>query len=121
MRAVPFAGALSIVMFRGTTVDHTGSWYAVSSGALASGIGYVIWYTALPALKAVNAATVQLCVPVIAALGGIAFLGEPVTLRLAFASAAILGGIAMVIVPPKGSGPTNGISRRSTQKMISAK
>ena len=121
MRAGPLAGALSVLMFRSTTVDHTGSWYAVSSGALASGIGYVIWYTALPALKAVNAATVQLCVPVIAALGGIAFLGEPVTLRLALASAAILGGIAMVIVPSNGSGTANSIRRRSTQKVISAK
>jgi drug/metabolite transporter (DMT)-like permease len=72
--------------------------YAVSSGALASGIGYAIWYTALPALKATNAATVQLSVPVIAALGGIIFLGETVTLRLVLASIAILGGIALVIL-----------------------
>jgi len=72
--------------------------YAVLSGALASGIGYAIWYTALPALKATNAATVQLSVPVIAALGGIIFLGETVTLRLVLASIAILGGIALVIL-----------------------
>ena len=52
----------------------------------------------LPALKATNAATVQLSVPIIAALGGVVFLGEPVTLRLVFASVAILGGIAMVIL-----------------------
>ena len=66
------------------------------SGALASGIGYAIWYTALPALKATNAATVQLSVPVLAALGGIVFLGEPLTMRLVIASIAILGGIALV-------------------------
>ena len=72
------------------------------SGALASGLGYAIWYTALPALNATSAATVQLSVPVLAALGGIAFLGESVTLRLVLASAAILGGIAMVIREKKG-------------------
>jgi len=72
-------------------------------GALASGIGYVIWYTALPALKATNAATVQLSVPVIAALGGILFLGESVTLRLVLASVAILGGITLVILEKKNA------------------
>ena len=98
LRAVPIAAILSISMLNGASVDTAGFWYAVSSGALASGIGYAIWYTVLPALKATNAATVQLSVPVIAALGGIAFLGEPITLRLALASVAILGGIALVIL-----------------------
>lgn len=98
LRAVPISVALSALMFSGTSLDNAGFWYAVFSGALASGIGYAIWYTALPALKATNAATVQLSVPVIAALGGIVFLSEPITLRLALASAAILGGIALVIL-----------------------
>lgn len=97
LRAVPIAAALSVLMLKGA-LDSAGFWYAVSSGALASGIGYAIWYTALPALKAAKAATVQLSVPVIAALGGIVFLGEPITLRLVLASAAILGGIALVIL-----------------------
>jgi drug/metabolite transporter (DMT)-like permease len=97
LRAVPFAVALSLLMIKGTSLDNAGLWYAVSSGALASGIGYAIWYTALPALKATNAATVQLSVPVIAALGGIVLLGEPITLRFALASVTILGGIALVI------------------------
>ncbi|GAO35582.1 membrane protein [Sulfuricella sp. T08] len=98
LRAVPIAAALSLLMLNGTSLDNAGFWYAVSSGALASGIGYAIWYTALPALKVANAATVQLSVPVIAALGGILFLGEPITLRLVLASVAILGGIALVIL-----------------------
>ena len=98
LRAVPIAVALSIFMLNGSSLDTTGFWVAVSSGALASGIGYTIWYTALPDLKAANAATVQLSVPVIAALGGIVFLGEALTLRLVFASVAILGGIALVIL-----------------------
>jgi len=69
LRAVPITIAMSIFMLSGSSIDTAGFWYAVSSGALASGIGYAIWYTALPALKATNAATVQLSVPVIAALG----------------------------------------------------
>ncbi len=98
LRAAPIAAALSVFMMNGTALDHAGIGYAVLSGALASGIGYAIWYTALPALKATQAAIVQLSVPVIAALGGILFLGEPLTLRLALTSAAILGGIALVIL-----------------------
>jgi len=98
LRAVPISAALSLLMSGSMSLDNAGIWYAVFSGALASGTGYAIWYTALPALKSTNAATVQLSVPVIAALGGIVFLGEPVTLRLALASAAILGGIALGIL-----------------------
>jgi drug/metabolite transporter (DMT)-like permease len=98
LRAAPIAAVLSVLMLDGTSLDQAGIWYAVSSGALASGIGYAIWYTALPALKATTAATVQLSVPAIAALGGIVFLGEPITLRLLLASVAILGGIALVIL-----------------------
>jgi drug/metabolite transporter (DMT)-like permease len=97
LRAVTFAGALSLLLLQHTTIDGTGFWFAVCSGALASGAGYAIWYTALPALQATSAATVQLSVPVIAALGGVAFLDETITPRLAVASATVLGGIALVI------------------------
>ena len=98
LRAVPIAAALSALMVYRASLDSAGFCYAVASGALTSGIGYAIWYTALPALKAAKAATVQLSVPVIAALGGIVFLGEPLTLRLVLSSVAILGGIALVIL-----------------------
>lgn len=98
LRAVPITALLSAFMLKNASLDTAGLLYAVSSGALASGLGYTIWYTALPALKATNAAIVQLSVPVIAALGGIVFLGEPITLRLALAAAAILGGISLVIM-----------------------
>ncbi|MBI3433038.1 MAG: DMT family transporter [Hydrogenophilales bacterium] len=98
LRATPIAAALSVFMMDGTALDHAGIGYAVLSGALASGIGYAIWYMALPALKATHASIVQLSVPVIAAAGGIVFLGEALTLRLVLASAAILGGIALVIL-----------------------
>jgi drug/metabolite transporter (DMT)-like permease len=98
LRAVPIAVALCMTVLNGLTVDTAGFWYAVASGALTSGMGYAIWYTVLPALKATNAATVQLSVPVIAAAGGVVILGEPITLRLVLASVAILGGIALVIL-----------------------
>ena len=65
------------------------------AGALASGIGYAIWYGALPGLKVNSAATVQLSVPVIAAVGGAALLGEPLTVRLLLAAVAVLAGIAI--------------------------
>lgn len=98
LRAAPIAAALSLYMLQGASVDSAGLFYAVASGALASGLGYAIWYAVLPALKATNAATVQLSVPVIAAAGGVIFLGEPITVHLTLASAAILGGIALVIM-----------------------
>jgi len=97
LRAVPIAATLGILMHRGASLDSAGVLYAVASGSVASGIGYAIWYTALPALKATSAATVQLSVPVIAAIGGIVFLDESATVRLMSASVAILGGIALVI------------------------
>jgi drug/metabolite transporter (DMT)-like permease len=96
LRAVPFALALSLALLSLASVDVAGALYAVASGALASGVGYAIWYTALKGLKATSAATVQLSVPVITAVGGVILLGEQITLRLLVASAAILGGIALV-------------------------
>lgn len=69
---------------------------ALASGTIASALGYVIWYSALRRLAALSAATVQLSVPVIAAFGGVLLLGEHVTPRLLVASAAVLGGIAIV-------------------------
>lgn len=97
LRTLPFALGLNLVMLSDMRLDKVGVLYAVASGAIASGIGYAIWYRALPMLKATQAATVQLSVPVITALGGIALLGEQVTWRLTLASAAILSGIALVI------------------------
>lgn len=96
IRAAPMAVILSMALFGQASLDLAGVGYAVLSGALASGLGYAIWYAALPFLKSTTAATVQLSVPVIAAVGGVLFLQEPLTLRLLSASAAILGGIALV-------------------------
>lgn len=98
LRAVPMAVLLALLLMDRASMTPAGVGYAVLSGALASGMGYAIWYAALPFLRATTAATVQLCVPVIAALGGVVLLGEPLTLRLLLASVAILGGIALVVV-----------------------
>jgi drug/metabolite transporter (DMT)-like permease len=96
-RAVPLALALSVLTAGTVHADGPGVALAVASGALSSGIGYVIWYAALRGLTAMRAATVQLSVPPIAAIGGALMLAEPLTPRLMVASAAILGGIAVVL------------------------
>ncbi len=98
LRSVPIAVTLGLVTIAHWQGDATGFALAVASGALTSGIGYAIWYSALSALKATQAATVQLSVPLIAALGAVPLLGEPLTLRLLVAAMAIIGGIALVIV-----------------------
>jgi drug/metabolite transporter (DMT)-like permease len=103
LRASLLALLLSALMVSDFKADSAGVGYAVASGAITSGLGYAVWYSVVPALKAANAATVQLSVPVIAAVGGIALLGESITLRFALATLAILGGIALVILSkPRG-------------------
>lgn len=98
LRSVAFAALLGLAASRaGTTVDPMGTLYAVLSGAVTSGLGYVLWYAALPRLNASQAATVQLSVPAIATLGGVVLLGEQLTIRLLVCSAAILGGIALAL------------------------
>jgi drug/metabolite transporter (DMT)-like permease len=98
LRALTFAVALNIAFIPWSRLDRAGIIYAGLSGAIASGLGYVIWYSALPGLKAASAATVQLSVPVLATIGGILFLNESVTLRLLIAAIAVLGGIALVVI-----------------------
>jgi len=97
LRAVPFAALVSVIMLPKMHLDSLGVIYAVISGAITSGLGYVMWYAALIGLKAASAATVQLSVPVLAATGGILLLGEPITLRYVIASIAVLGGIFLVV------------------------
>jgi len=96
--AAPMAIAASIVFIGDLHLSARGLLLAVTSGALASGLGYVTWYAALKGLSSSSAATVQLSVPVIAAIGGVLLLSEPVTLRLVLASTATLGGIALVLL-----------------------
>jgi drug/metabolite transporter (DMT)-like permease len=98
LRAVPITALMSFVLLSHVHVDLAGIGSAIASGAITSGVGYVIWYAALPHLKATTAATVQLSAPVLAALGGIMFLSEAMTLRFVIAAIAVLGGIALVVL-----------------------
>jgi len=97
LRAAPLALVLWLPFAGAAHGDRTGIVLAVVSGAVTSGVGYALWYSALRALTAMRAATVQLSVPVITAFGAVLVLGEAVTLRLVLASLAILGGIALVL------------------------
>lgn len=97
LRAVPFALAASLIMLGRRDISAHGAILAVASGALASGVGYVAWYAALRGLSATRAATVQLSVPVIAALGGVVFLSETVSPRLALSAVLILGGVGLTL------------------------
>lgn len=94
-RATPIALALSLIFIPQAHLTPSGTAYAIASGALASGLGYALWYLALPHLRAATAATAQLCVPALAAIGGVAFLSESISTKLALTSIAILGGVAI--------------------------
>ena len=95
---MPLTIVLSLVVSPHASLDTAGSVYAVASGAITSGLGYVLWYAVVPQLSTPTAAVIQLSVPAIAAAGGMALLGEPLSSRLVIASAAILGGIALTIL-----------------------
>lgn len=97
LRSVPLAAVLVLAYLPHLRVDGAGLVYAVLSGALTSGIGYAIWYSALGGLSAFQAAAVQLSVPILAALAGILLLGESLTLRLLLVSLAVLGGLALLL------------------------
>ena len=98
VRASGIAAAIAAALVASGRGLEAGAWgYAVASGALTSGLGYLAWYAVLPSLRAATAATVQLSVPALAALGGAAFLAEPLTARLVLATAVTLGGIALVV------------------------
>lgn len=99
LRSLPFV-ALLFGIAAATTGFHAsprGVLLAALSGAIASGVGYSVWYAALRHLSATRAAVLQLVVPILAAMGAVAFLGESVSARLAGASVAILGGVAATI------------------------
>lgn len=101
VRAVPFAAVLVVVCATQLSMSKLGLAYALCSGAITSGLGYIVWYTVLPRLRSSAAATVQLSVPLLAALGGTLLLGEEWTERLSWTGLAILGGIALVVASPK--------------------
>ncbi len=100
-RSLPFTLVATLLTIAHVHASTRGIALAAASGALASGVGYSIWYAALPGLSAARASIVQLAVPVLAAAGAVVLLGEQVTPRLMVAAAAILGGIAVAIAGRK--------------------
>ena len=95
VRVTPLSLMVSLATLRLAHVTTSGAVLAATSGALASGVGYVLWYSALAGLSATRAATVQFAAPVFAAAGGVLLLSEPVSLRLIVATVLILGGIGL--------------------------
>ncbi|MEJ2721182.1 MAG: DMT family transporter, partial [bacterium] len=111
IRSVPFVLAAAAVLIRTIDLSPRGVLIAAASGALASGVGYVIWYAALRGLSATRAASVQLTVPVIAALGGVVLLGERMTVRLGISAALILGGVGLTLMRSRADArPVTGAS-----------
>ncbi len=97
-RCIPLTVALSVCTLPWISIDPHGVVYAVISGALTSGIGYIIWYAAVKELRVTQAATAQLGVPLVTALGGIIFLGESLSLHVLVAAVLVLGGMAIVVL-----------------------
>ena len=97
IRSTPLALVLLVIFWPGGEFHAEGMAYAVASGAIASALGYALWYSILVHIAAIKAATLQLSVPVLAVFAGWLFLDEPVTLRIILSSLAVIGGVAMVI------------------------
>ena len=101
IRAWPLAALVSIIMYGQFHLSSIGIVFAVLSGALTSGLGYVIWYAALKGLTATRAAMVQLAVPILAAAGGVIILSEKISLRLLLSALMVLGGVGLALMSRK--------------------
>jgi drug/metabolite transporter (DMT)-like permease len=97
LRTVPLAIGLILLWLSTLNITPKGFLWAAVSGSITSGVGYVLWYAALPRLTATRAATVQLVVPVLAALAGVVVLSEAISLRLVIATVVILGGVGLAV------------------------
>jgi len=104
LRTIPMVAVVVLVTFSSADFSWRGLVLAALSGGIASGLGYTMWYTALGGLSATQAAVLQLLVPVIAAVGGVIFVSESITLRLAVSAALILSGILMVLLGRRARG-----------------
>lgn len=103
VHALPLSFVLNLFMLGSAHVSAKGVLLASLSGALTSGVGYVIWYQALRSLTAMLSATVQLVVPVLAALGGLIILAERISLHLLLSAIVILGGVGLALLGRKRS------------------
>jgi drug/metabolite transporter (DMT)-like permease len=104
VRVTPLSLLVSFATIGSAHVTTPGALLATACGALTSGVGYVLWYSALAGLSATRAATVQFAAPVIAAAGGVILLAEPVSLRLVASAILILGGIGLAHLSPGSAG-----------------
>ena len=112
VRAAPMAVAVSFLTLQTSRASGQGIVLAILSGAIASGVGYVIWYQALRGLSASTASMVQLIVPVLAAIGGIALLSESLSLKMVLSSILILGGVGLALIErTKSRGPRQETTR----------
>lgn len=93
--------ALAAPLWWGADTTTLGVICAIVSGAIASGLGYALWFVVLPQIATTTAGIAQLCVPVIAVIGGALLLAEPIGLRIALACAIVLGGIALATITPR--------------------
>jgi drug/metabolite transporter (DMT)-like permease len=98
LRTLPLVIVLMVLTMQDINLSSQGIILAIVSGGITSGMGYALWYLALGGLSSIQAAVVQLLVPVLAALGGVLFAGEILTTRLIISSIVILGGILMVVI-----------------------
>ena len=101
LRTLPFVVLLIVLNLDTVYLTDQGVYLAIASGAITSGMGYTIWYIALRSLQTMQAAVLQLLVPVIAAIGGVLFVEELLTTRIIVSALLILGGILLVVVGKK--------------------
>ncbi|MDO9404848.1 MAG: DMT family transporter [Polaromonas sp.] len=99
IRASPMALLLLAVWLPNLKWELAGVWYAILSGAFTSALGYVVWYAATTRLKATTAASAQLSVPALTAIGGALLLGEATSWQLLASCVAVLGGVALASRP----------------------
>ncbi|WP_339845673.1 DMT family transporter [uncultured Halopseudomonas sp.] len=97
LRSIPLVLLLALPFVGQIRWDATGALYAILSGAITSGLGYAIWYSALRGLGAMQAASLQLSVPILAAIAGVLLLSEPLSVRMLIAAVAVIGGLAIVL------------------------
>ncbi|MBL4765002.1 MAG: DMT family transporter [Colwellia sp.] len=98
LRTIPFVALLAVFSMQNISYSTEGIVLALISGAITSGVGYTIWYIALGGLSSTQAAVIQLSVPVIAAIGGVVFVSEIITIRLVISATVVLSGILMVVL-----------------------
>ncbi len=97
LRTLPGAALMLLLSMHAWHISEQGLMLAIASGAMASGLGYALWYHIIPQIRSSVAATVQLSVPLLAALGGVVFIQETLSLQLILTAIMILGGIALVV------------------------